>query len=139
MRRLIIKIILFLVILNVALFDYRLLSIKDGKLLVANWHQITSWQEVEESVIDLEKAEVYPTRISRRGHSDETHYLVLYMDNTFYNIKATDLEIERIKNLMNREQVDIVEVEPLDAWFYGLLVVLLIVFPVMRKEELTYS
>ena len=56
MRRLIIKIILFLVILNVALFDYRLLSIKDGKLLVANWHQITSWQEVEESVIDLEKS-----------------------------------------------------------------------------------
>lgn len=135
MRKLMIKIGIFIVILTLALFDYRMLSFKNGRLLLANWHQVSSWSEVEDLMVDVNKAEVYPSRVVRRSNSIEEHYLVIYLDNNFYNIKATDLEIARITRLMDREQVEVVEVEPLDAWFYGLLVVLLIVFPVMRKVE----
>jgi len=135
MRLVIMKVILFLAIVTIALFDYRMMTIKDGRLLIANWHQISSWSEIEESVIHIEQAEVYPSRISKRHQSNDVTYLVIYMDNHFYNIKATDLEMARITNLMEREQVEIMEVKPVETWFYGLLVVLLIVFPVMRKER----
>ena len=135
MRLVFIKIGIFIVIVTAALFDYRMLSFKNGRLLLANWHQLSSWSEVEDIVVDVNKAEVFPSRVVRRSNSNEEHYLVIYLDNNFYNIKATDLEMARITKLMDREQVEVVEVEPIDAWFYGLLVVLLIVFPVMRKVE----
>lgn len=134
MRLVLIKIGIFIVIVTAALFDYRMLSFKNGRLLLANWHQLSSWSEVEDIVVDVNKAEVYPSRVVRRSNSTDEHYLVIYLDNNFYNIKATDLEMARITKLMDREQVEVVEVEPVDAWFYGLLVVLLIVFPVMRKK-----
>jgi hypothetical protein len=35
---------------------------------------------------------------------------------------------------MAREHIEIIVVKPVDVWFYGILVVLLIVFPVMRKR-----
>ena len=135
MRLVLIKIGIFIVIVTAALFDYRMLSFKNGRLLLANWHQLSSWSEVEDIVVDVNKAEVFPSRVVRRSNSTDEHYLVIYLDNNFYNIKATDLEMARITKLMDREQVEVVEVEPVDAWFYGLLVVLLIVFPVMRKVE----
>jgi|GEM_PF-1772716 len=135
MRLVIIKVVLFFVIVTIALFDYRLLTWKDGKILVANWNQVESWSQIEESVFEIDKAEVYPSRFSRRSHrNQEEKYLVLYLNNTFYNVKVTDLEMDRITQLMQREQVEVVEIEPVQAGFYGLLVVLLIVFPVMKKE-----
>ena len=136
MRLVIIKVILFFVIVTVALFDYRLLTFKNGKILVANWNQVESWKEIEQSVFEIDKAEVYPSRFAKRSNRhEEEKYLVLYLDNTFYNVKVTDLEMDRITQLMQREQVEVVEVEPVQAGFYGLLIVLLIVFPVMRKIE----
>ena len=136
MRLVLIKIGIFIVIVTAALFDYRMLSFKNGRLLLANWHQLSSWSEVEDIVVDVNKAEVFPSRVVRRSNSTDEHYLVIYLDNNFYNIKATDLEMARITKLMDREQVEVVEVEPVDAWFYGLLVVLLVVFPLMRKKDI---
>lgn len=136
MRLVIMKVILFFVIVTVALFDYRLLTYKEGKILIANWNQVDSWADIEQSVFEIDKAEVYPSRFSKRSNrNQEEKYLVLYLDNTFYNVKVTDLEMDRITQLMQREQVEVVEIEPVQAGFYGLLVVLLIVFPVMRKIE----
>ena len=136
MRKFIIKMVIFLMIVTVAFFDYRLISMKDGKILFANWHRLTSWSEVQDQVVDASLAEIYPSRISRRSQGqDEIHHLVIYTNNHFYNIKANDLELERITQLMRIEQVEVVEIMPVEAWFYGLLVVLLIVFPVMRKVE----
>jgi hypothetical protein len=135
MRLVIVKIVIFIMILTIALVDYRMLTFKDGKVMVANWHQLSSWSEIEESVLEIDKAEMYPSRVVRRSSSNDEHYLVIYMNESFYNIKATDLEMARISNLMAREQVEIVELKPVDVGFYGLLVVLLIVFPVMRKEK----
>jgi hypothetical protein len=134
MRLVILKVIVFIIILTIALFDYRMLTFKDGKVMVANWNQLSSWSEVEESVLEMDKAEVYPSRVVRRSNRADEHYLVIYMNESFYNIKATDLEMARISNLMAREQIEIIEVKPVDVWFYGILVVLLIVFPVMRKD-----
>jgi hypothetical protein len=135
MRLKIIKIVLFFVITTIALIDYRMLTIKDGKLLVANWHQVSSWAEIESSLERIEGIEVYPSRVVRRSRVDDEHYVVIYMDQNFYNIKANDIELDRINSLVSQKAIEVVEVEPVDAWFYGLLVVLLIVFPVMRKEE----
>ncbi|HAX03004.1 MAG: hypothetical protein A2Y45_06185 [Tenericutes bacterium GWC2_34_14] len=135
MRLVIAKVVIFIFILTIALVDYRMLTFKDGKVMVANWHQLSSWSEVEDAVLDIDKAEVYPSRVVRRSNSSDEHYLVIYMNESFYNIKATDLEMARISNLMAREQVEIIEVKPVDVWFYGMLVVLLVVFPVMRKEK----
>lgn len=136
MRLVILKVIVFIIILTIALFDYRMLTFKDGKVMVANWNQLSSWSEVEESVLEMDKAEVYPSRVVRRSNREDEHYLVIYMNESFYNIKATDLEMARISNLMAREQIEVIEVKPVDVWFYGILVVLLVVFPVMRKEKL---
>ena len=136
MRKFMIKMGIFMIITTAALFDYRMLSFQNNRLLIANWHQVSTWNEVERLVVDANQAEVYPSRVVRRSNSLDEHYVVIYLDNNFYNIKASDLEMERIEKLMAREQIDVVEIEPLDAWFYGLLVVLLIVFPVMRKESL---
>ena len=111
-----------------------LLSFKDNRLLIANWHQVESWSDIEQSFSDVDKVEVYPSRISRRHRSDQVSYVVIYDGTSFYNIKASELELHRIEQLVRLEQVEMVEIVPLDAWFYGLLVVLLIIFPVMRKE-----
>lgn len=135
MRKIMIKLGIFIVITTIALFDYRMLSFQNNRLLVANWHQVSTWSEVESLVVDANQAEIYPSRGVRRSNSNEKHYVVIYLDNNFYNIKATDLEMARIEKLMAREQVDVVAIEPLDAWFYGLLVVLLIIFPVMKKSD----
>lgn len=131
-----IKMGIFIIISTYALFDYRMLSFQNNRLLIANWHQVSTWSEVESLVVDANQAEVYPSRVVRRSNSYDQKYVVIYLDNNFYNIKATDLEMARIEKLMAREQIDVVAIEPLDAWFYGLLVVLLIIFPVMRKESL---
>ena len=133
MRKFMIKMGIFIIISTYALFDYRMLSFQNNRLLIANWHQVSTWSEVESLVVDANQAEVYPSRAVRRSNSYDQKYVVIYLDNNFYNIKATDLEMARIEKLMAREQIDVVAIEPLDAWFYGLLVVLLIVFPVMRK------
>ncbi len=135
MRKFMIKMGIFIIISTYALFDYRMLSFQNNRLLIANWHQVSTWSEVESLVVDANQAEVYPSRAVRRSNSYDQKYVVIYLDNNFYNIKATDLEMARIEKLMAREQIDVVAIEPLDAWFYGLLVVLLIIFPVMRKEE----
>lgn len=136
MRLVIMKVIIFFVIVTVALFDYRLLTYKEGKILIANWNQVDSWADIEQSVFEIDKAEVYPSRFAKRSNrNQEEKYLVLYLENTFYNVKVTDLEMDRITQLMQREQVEVVEIEPVQAGFYGLLVVLLIVFPVMRKVD----
>ena len=136
MRKFMIKMGIFMIITTIALFDYRILSFQNNRLLIANWHQVSTWSEVESLVVDANQAEVYPSRVVRRSNSYDQKYVVIYLDNNFYNIKATDLEMARIEKLMAREQIDVVAIEPLDAWFYGLLVVLLIIFPVMRKESL---
>lgn len=136
MRKFMIKMGIFIIISTYALFDYRMLSFQNNRLLIANWHQVSTWSEVESLVVDANQAEVYPSRVVRRSNSYDQKYVVIYLDNNFYNIKATDLEMARIEKLMAREQIDVVAIEPLDAWFYGLLVVLLIIFPVMRKESL---
>ena len=136
MRKFMIKMGIFIIISTYALFDYRMLSFQNNRLLIANWHQVSTWSEVESLVVDANQAEVYPSRAVRRSNSYDQKYVVIYLDNNFYNIKATDLEMARIEKLMAREQIDVVAIEPLDAWFYGLLVVLLIIFPVMRKESL---
>lgn len=134
MKKTIIKIVLFFVILTIAFFDYRLLSFQNNRLLIANWHQVDSWSDIEQSFSDVDKVEVYPSRVSRRNRSDNVSYVVIYDGTSFYNIKASELELHRIEQLVRLEQVELVEIVPLDAWFYGLLVVLLIIFPVMRKE-----
>jgi hypothetical protein len=61
---------------------------------------------------------------------------VIYLNENLYNVKANSLELERINSLVSQKAIEVVEVKPLDAWFYGLLVVLVIVFPVMRKKDL---
>lgn len=134
MKKIIIKIVIFFVILTIAFFDYRLLSFKQNRLLVANWHQVESWSEIEQSFSDVDKVEVFPSRLSQRNRSDKVHFVVIYDGSSFYNVKASELELHRIEQLVRLEQVEMVEINPLDAWFYGLLVVLLIMFPVMRKE-----
>lgn len=134
MKKTIINIVLFFVILTIAFFDYRLLSFQNNRLLIANWHQVDSWSDIEQSFSDVDKVEVYPSRVSRRNRSDNVSYVVIYDGTSFYNIKASELELHRIEQLVRLEQVELVEIVPLDAWFYGLLVVLLIIFPVMRKE-----
>jgi hypothetical protein len=135
MRLKMIKFVLFVIILSVALFDYRMITIKDGRVLVANWHQVSSWSEIEGSLNDIEGVEVYPSRVVRRSRVEHEHYVVIYLNENLYNVKANSLELERINSLVSQKAIEVVEVEPIDAWFYGLLVVLVIVFPVMRKEE----
>lgn len=139
MRLKLIKIGLFFVILTIALMDYRMVTIQDGKLMVANWHQVSSWTEIESSLNHIQGVEVYPSRVVRRSNSDDMHYVVIYMNQNLYNVKANDIELQRMNTLVNQKAMEIVEVKPLDAWFYGLLVVLVVVFPVMRKEVHTVN
>ena len=86
MRKFMIKMGIFIIISTYALFDYRMLSFQNNRLLIANWHQVSTWSEVESLVVDANQAEVYPSRAVRRSNSYDQKNVVIYLDNNFYNI-----------------------------------------------------
>jgi len=102
--------------------------------MLANFDKRSSWDEVYDVLGDVRNAEIYrkPYKMNR---SDYDYYVVFYTNYNLYNIKASELDLERVENMLRVEQVSVVEVNPVDLWFYGLLYVMVIVFPIMRKVE----
>ncbi|MBU1142537.1 MAG: hypothetical protein KKH92_02710 [Firmicutes bacterium] len=134
MKKLLIKSLCFVVITLTLLFDYRILQVKENRVMLANFDKRSSWNEVYDVLGDVRNAEIYrkPYKMNR---SDYDYYVVFYTNYNLYNIKASELDLERVENMLRVEQVEVVEVKPIDLWFYGLLYVMVIVFPIMRKVE----
>ena len=59
MKKLVIKIILFITITLTILFNYRFFTIHEGKILVANYDKKETWSEVYELTSDVNQAEYY--------------------------------------------------------------------------------
>ena len=138
MRRLIIKSILFVLITLLALFNYRIITIYNYRLMIANTDQRESWSEIFNVIPDTKKAEYYepPYELRPRESLEYEYYVVLYTNKRLYNIRATEFDIERLTRLLDNEQVLLLEHEPVALWFYGLLYVVVIIFPLMRKIEI---
>ena len=134
MKKLLIKSLCFVVITLTLLFDYRILDVSENRVLLANFDKRSSWNEVYDVLSDVNSAEIYrkPYKMNR---SDYDYYVVFYTNSNLYNIKASALDLERVENVLRVEQVSVVEVNPVDLWFYGLLYVMALVFPIMRKVE----
>ena len=132
MKKLLVKSLCFVVITLTLLFDYRILQVKENRVMLANFDKRSSWNEVYDVLGDVRNAEIYrkPYKMNR---SDYDYYVVFYTNYNLYNIKASELDLERVENMLRVEQVEVVEVNPVDLWFYGLLYVMVIVFPIMRK------
>ena len=137
MVKLVIKTLLFIVITLAILFNYRFFTIHEGKVLVANYDKKDTWSEIYELTSQVNQAEYYvkPGEISFTEGVEYDYIVVLYTNYNLYNIKATEFDIERVERLLINEQVDMVEIHPVALWFYGLLYVLVIMFPLMRKVE----
>jgi len=136
MKKLLVKIFFFVVITCTLLFDYRLIQFKENRILLANFDRKVTWNEVYDVLGDASSAEVYrkPYKMSR-GSKDYEYYVVFYTSSNLYNIKASELDLDRVENMLRVEQVEMVEVSPVSLGFYGLLYVMVIVFPIMRKIE----
>ena len=137
MVKLVIKTLLFIVITLAILFNYRFFTIHEGKILVANYDKKETWSEIYELTSDVNQAEYYAQSGGLAGNTNESYdyIIVLYTNFNLYNIKATQFDIERVERLLINEQVELVEIQPLALWFYGLLYVLVVMFPIMRKME----
>ncbi len=134
MRKLLIKTLCFVVITLAFLFDYRILQVKENRVMLANFDKRSSWSEVYDILSDVRTAEIYKKPYNTKSNEYD-YYVVFYTNSNLYNIKASELDLERVENMLRVEQVSVVEVEPVDLWFYGLLYVMVIVFPIMRKVE----
>jgi nicotinamide mononucleotide adenylyltransferase len=135
MRLLMIKIFLFILITTVALFNYRILTIHNNRLLLANFDQRYTWNEVIDLIPEVQAVEVYETRGTNRNNSDYEYYIVFYTKHNLYNVKATEADLIKVGNLLRLQQVRAVEIDPVELWFYGLLYLLIFTFPIMRKIE----
>ena len=135
MRLLIIKTLLFILITTVALFNYRILTIHNNRLLLANFDQRYTWNEVIDLIPEVQAVEVYETRGANRNNSDYEYYIVFYTKHNLYNVKATEDDLIKVGNLLRLQQVRAVEIDPVELWFYGLLYLLIFTFPIMRKIE----
>ncbi|MDO9629329.1 MAG: hypothetical protein Q7I99_05450 [Acholeplasmataceae bacterium] len=136
MKKLLVKIFFFVVITCTLLFDYRIVQFRDNKILVANFDKKVTWNEVYDVLGDARSAEIYrkPYKMNR-GQENYEYYVIFYTSSNLYNIKASEIDLDRVENMLRVEQVEMVEVSPVDLWFYGLLYVMVIVFPIMRKVE----
>ena len=137
MMKIFIKIVLFLVITLVMLSNYRVFTIHEGKVLLSNFDIKNTWSEIYALTEHVEKAEYYVSLYELRSREDLDfdYYIVLYTSSNLYNIKATELDVERVNRLLVNEQVEMELVEPVELWFYGLLYLMVIMFPIMRKVE----
>ena len=102
--------------------------------MLANFDKRSSWSEVYDILSDVRTAEIYKKPYNNKSNEYD-YYVVFYTNSNLYNIKASELDLERVESMLRVEQVSIVEVEPVDLWFYGLLYVMVIVFPIMRKVQ----
>lgn len=134
MKKLLIKTLCFVVITLAFLFDYRILHVKEDKVLIANFDKRSSWSEVYDILSDVRAAEIYEKPYNNKSNEYD-YYVVFYTNSNLYNIKASELDLERVESMLRVEQVSVVEVEPVDLWFYGLMYVMVIVFPIMRKVQ----
>jgi hypothetical protein len=135
MKLLIVKTILFILITTVALFNYRILSIHNNRLLLANFDQRYTWNEIIDLIPDVQNVEVYEPRGVNRNSNDYEYYIVFYTNHNLYNVKATEADLVKVGNLLRLQQVRPVEIDPVELWFYGLLYLLIFTFPIMRKIE----
>jgi len=129
------KIILFIFLTLVALFNYRILTLHNNRLLLANFDQRYTWTEVIDLIPNVQAVEVYENRGVNRKNTDYEYYIVFYTSHNLYNVKATEEDLVKVGNLLRLQQVKPVLVDPVEIWFYGLIYVLIFTFPIMRKVE----
>jgi len=139
MRRIVIKTVFFLLITTALLWDYRLVTIHNSRLMLSNFDKRDTWSEVYQIVPAVTKAEVYdPIGNNTRGDETFDFNLVLYTHANLYNVRATDNDLERVGQLLANERIRIESHDPVELWFYGLLYMLVIIFPIMRTAD-TYD
>ena len=134
MIKLLEKIFFFVVITCALLFDYEMIQLKENRILLANFDRKVTWNEVYDVLGDASSTEVYrkPYKMSRDSN-DYEYYVVFYTNSNLYNIKASELDLDRVENMLRVEQVEMLEVSPVSLGFYGLLYVMVILFPIMMK------
>ncbi|MCF7932136.1 MAG: hypothetical protein K9K93_03100 [Acholeplasmataceae bacterium] len=137
MRRTIIKITLFLFITLAALADYRMVTIYNGHLMLSNFDKRDTWSEVYQLIPNVMKAERYDpvnaSIVSGEGAFD--YYIVLYTHSNLYNVRARENDLIRVEHLLANERITIMPHDPVELWFYGLLYMLIILFPIMRTVD----
>lgn len=137
MRRTVIKIVLFLIITLLALYDYRLVTIYNNRLMLSNFDKRDTWSEVYQLIPNVTKAETYDPAHGKKESGTDVfdYYIVLYTHSNLYNVRARETDLMRVEHLLANERITIVWHDPVELWFYGLLYVLIIVFPIMRTED----